>query len=69
MVVHPLNGIPRFLRDDRLVGILNLDPILFRLADLLMVFVGHRTRLVLYHVTDVNLVAKNGTNGHIIPER
>ena len=51
------------------MGVLDLDPFGFRLADLLVVFVGHRSGLVLYHVTDVNLVAENGFDRHVVPER
>ena len=51
------------------MGVFNLDSFGFRLAGLLVVFVGHRSGLVLYHVTDVNLIAENGFHGHIVPVR
>ena len=51
------------------MGVFNLDPLGFRFADLLVVFVGHRPGLVLYHVTDVNLIAEDGLDGHVVPER
>ena len=51
------------------MGVFNLDPLGFRFADLLVVLVGHRPGFVLYHVTDINLVAENGFHGHIVPER
>ena len=51
------------------MGVLHLDPFGFRVADLFVVFVGHRSGLVLYHVTEVNLVAENGFDRHIVPGR
>ena len=51
------------------MGVFHLDPFGFRFADLFVVFVGHRAGLVLYHVTDINLIAENGFYRHIIPER
>lgn len=51
------------------MGVFHLDPLGFRFADLLVVFVGHRPGFVLYHVTDVNLIAEDGLDGHIVPER
>ena len=46
VVVHPLHGVPRLLRNQRLVGVFHLDPFGFRFADLLVVFVGHCPGLV-----------------------
>ena len=51
------------------MGVFHLDPFGFRFADLFVVFVGHRAGLVLYHVTDINLIAENGFDRHIVPER
>ena len=51
------------------MGVFHLDPFGFRLADLLVVLVGHRAGLVLYHVTDVDLIAEDGLDGHVVPER
>ena len=50
------------------MGVLNLDPFGFWFADLFVVFVGHCAGLVLYHVTDINLIAENGFYRHIVPE-
>ena len=67
MVVHPLYRVPYILRDQRLVGVLHPDPLALRLADLLVVFVGDRARLVLYHVAEIHLVAEDGFHRHIVP--
>ena len=40
MIVQPLNGVPDLLRDQRLMGMLHLNPVRFRLADLLVDLVG-----------------------------
>ena len=48
VVVHPLHRVPHFLRNQRLMGILHPNPLALRLADLLVVFVGDGSRLVLY---------------------
>ncbi len=69
MVVHPLHGVPHILRDQRLVGVLHPNPLAFRFADLLVVFVGDGACLVLYHVAEIHLIAKDGFHRHIIPER
>ena len=51
------------------MGVFNLDSFGFRLAGLLVVVVGHRAGLILHHVTDVNLIAEDGFDRHIVPER
>ena len=51
------------------MGVFNLDPLGFRFANLLVVLVGHRAGLVLYHVTDIDLIAENGFDRHVVPER
>ena len=51
------------------MGVLNLNPFGFRFADLLVVFVGHRAGFILYHATDIDLVAEDGFHRHVVPER
>ena len=51
------------------MGVFNLDPLGFRFANLLVVLVGHRSGLILYHVTDIDLIAENGFDRHVVPER
>ena len=69
MIVQPLNGIPDLLRDQRLMGMLHLDPVLFRLAHLLVDLIGNGAGLVLYHVAEVDLIPQNGLDRHIVPVR
>ena len=49
------------------MGMLHLDPVLFRLTDLLVDFVGNGAGLVLHHVAEVDLIPKNGLDRHIVP--
>ena len=67
MVVQPLNGIPDLLGNKRLMGMLYLDPVLFRLAHLLVDFVGDSAGLVLHHVAQVDLIPQDGLDRHIVP--
>ena len=67
VVVHPLHRVPHILRNQRLVGVLHPNPFALRFADLLVVLVGDRARLVLYHVAEINLVAEDGFHRHIVP--
>ena len=49
------------------MGVLHSNPLAFRLADMLVVFVGDGDCLVLYHVAEIDLVAENGFHRHIVP--
>lgn len=61
-------GVPYVRVDNRLVRILRLDSIGFRLIDLLVIFVGERSALVLHHVTDVDLASYDLFDRDFVPE-
>ncbi len=49
------------------MGMLHLDPVLFRLADLLVNLVEDSAGLVLDYVAQVDLIPQNGLDRHIVP--